>query len=414
MKRTISLLVTAILFSTFSVPADAGWRSWFSIGLNKQAQRELDRAGVNKYLGEFTPSSSEDIGEGWTRHRFDLMEKGADGPICIAGTEYSVFTKVKNPRKLLIFAQGGGACWQGFYFCNILVDDMSQLPPPPPVGLWSDNGLETPLGPIPNPLRDYSIVYLPYCDGSVFSGDNDVVDAAFPFGPIRFHRGLRNLSAGMDVAKHMFPRARKIFVAGSSAGGVGVASFAPFLVRRLFGNYRDLAVFNDAGPNAFNTDIVADAAARADDWEFAQFYPRSCDGCDELGQGTEIVKWRLDNDNTVRESFYSTDGDLTNRFFTKIPTQELYRDLILTEHGEINAAHPFRYKRFIQSGSTTHTAIQTPLLYVGFAAGIPLNLWVTDFLEPPLLRWLKALRDGRIPVWFDAVDDFVPAPDPLP
>jgi hypothetical protein len=38
------------------------------------------------------------------------------------------------------------------------------------------------------------------CDGSVFSGDDDVVDASFPFGPVRFHRGLLNLSAAMDVA----------------------------------------------------------------------------------------------------------------------------------------------------------------------------------------------------------------------
>lgn len=411
MKRFIFVLSVSLLL-VISNPAQAGWWSWFSIGLNKDARNELRDAGVSKYLGDFVPASSEEIGDGWVRHRFNPNQNGfVQGPICIVGSEYSVFTKVKNPRKLLIFAQGGGACWQDFYNCNPIVDTMQQLPPPPPVGIWSDDGFDTGIpgiGVIDNPLSDYSIVYLPYCDGSVFTGDNDVVDEKFPFGPIRFHRGLRNLSAGMDLAKDMFPRPRRILVAGSSAGGVGAASFAPFLARMLYGNFRDLAVFNDAGPNAINLIDMDGILARANDWQFGQFFPASCIECDAMGQATAIVKWRLANDTTVRESFYSTDGDATNRFFVGVPTQELYRELILSVHGEINAAYPFRYKRFIQSGSNTHTALQTPLLYIGFAAGIPLNLWVTDFLEPPFIRWLKALLDGRFPVWIDAVDDFVP------
>ena len=413
MTRKLFLVVTFVLLSV-SNNALADWSSWFSIGLDRTAKAELEAAGVDKYLGQFHPQTVEEIGDGWLRHRYT---PSVEGPLCIAGTEYSVFTKVRDPRKLLIFTQGGGACWQGFYNCNINVDNPTQLPPPPPVGLWSDAGLQTPVGQIDNPFADYSIVYLPYCDGSVFTGDNDVVDPDFPLGGVRYHRGLKNLSAGMDRAKDLFPRARRIVVAGSSAGGVGAASFAPFLVRMLYGNYRDLAVFNDAGPNAINplamsTPLGPDVLLRANDWQFGQFFPASCTDCDVTGQGTEIVKWRLEHDSTIREAFYSTDGDLTNRFYLQVPTQELYRQLVVTEHGTINEEHPFRYKRFIQSGSTTHTALQTPLLYVGLAAGIPLNLWTTDFLEPPLARWIKALREGRLPLWIDAVDEFVPAPPP--
>ena len=70
-----------------------------------------------------------------------------------------------------------------------------------------------------NPFADYSIVYMPYCDGSVFGGDNDVVDPSFPPGPVRYHRGLRNASAGMDLAKATFPHASRITVAGSNGAG---------------------------------------------------------------------------------------------------------------------------------------------------------------------------------------------------
>ena len=361
-------------------------------GLNLWARIELQQAGVTKYVGEFTPLASEEVGDGWVKHSFD--PEGGDGPICIAGTTFSVYTKAGNPNKLLFMLQGGGACWQDFYFCNILAED--QAPPPPPAGIWTDS-FDTGSEVIDNPLADYSIVYLPYCDGSVFSGDNDVVDENFPYGPVRHHRGLRNLTAGMDLAKATFPDAVKIVVAGSSAGGVGVAGFAPFLARFRFGDLVRLSVFNDAGPVAINPDDVGAIQARADDWQFGQFYPRSCVDCDALGQPTAVIKWRLDNDSTIREAFYETDADATNRFFINVPTQEGYRDIILTEHGAIHDAHPHRYKRFIRSGDSSHTALQTPLFYLGEANGVPLYQWTDDFINR---------RRG----WVDIVEDLVPVP----
>ncbi len=355
-------------------------------GLNLQARLELEASGVTQYLGQFEPVSSEDIGDGWVKHSYD--PEGGDGPICIAGTPFSVFTNAGNPSKLLIMLQGGGACWQDFYFCNVLAE--AQEPPPPQQGIWDFESRD-------NPFADYSIAYMPYCDGSVFSGDKDVIDSNFPFGPVRHHRGLRNLSAGMDLAKAIFPNASRITVAGSSAGGVGAAAFAPFLARFEFDNTTKLTVFNDAGPIAVNLGNVAAATARANDWDFAKFYPASCTECDPLAQATAIVKWRLDNDSTIREAFYETDADLTNRFFSSTFGHANYRNLILTEHGKLNDAHPNRYKRFIVSGNTSHTALQTPLFYTQEVDGVTLDQWTEDFLVPR-------------PFWVDLVEDFMPVP----
>ncbi|NNF17460.1 MAG: hypothetical protein HKN70_12000 [Gammaproteobacteria bacterium] len=356
-------------------------------GLDPTAAEELRTAGVDKYLGAFSPISSTDVGDGWTKHTFD--PDGGNGPICIAGTPYSVFTRGGNPSRLLIFEQGGGACWQGFYNCNVLSED--QEPPTDRVGIWDFEAKD-------NPFANYSIVYMPYCDGSVFTGDNDVFDPDFglaigvPAVQVRFHRGLRNQSAGMDLAKTLFPHASRITVAGSSAGGVGATAFAPFLVRLLYGNQTKLTVFNDAGPVTVNLAAIDDIAARAADWRFGQFYPSSCLDCDDMGQSTAIIKWRLDNDSTIREAFYETDGDLTNRFFLGLLGDPAgFRNLIVTEHGLLNAAHPNRYKRFIVAGDTSHTALQTPLFYSQDANGVFLNEWTSDFLVP-------------LPFWQDIVE----------
>lgn len=357
-------------------------------GLKPGTYANLLQSGVPKYLGQFTPASSTAIGDGWMRHDFDT--DGGNGPICIAGTPYSIFTRAADPDKLLVMEQGGGVCWQDFYNCNIVVGN-NPLPPFPQVdgaGIWNRSNPG-------NPFADYSVVYLPYCDGGVFSGDNDVVDPSFPFGPVRFHRGLRNQSAGLDLAKSLFPGATKITVAGSSAGGVGAAVFAPFLVRFEYGNWVDLTVFNDAGPVAINLDLSQANAveARSSDWQFGQFYPSSCPKCDELSHWTDLIHWRLKNDRSIREAIYETDGDLTNRFFLALlGDPAAWRDLIITEHGLLNEAYPDRYKRFFVAGDTTHTALQTGRFYTYSANGVPLNQWTADFLDNAV-GWIDIVEE---------------------
>ena len=120
-----------------------------------------------------------------------------------------------------------------------------------------------------------------------------------------------------------------------------------------------------------------------------------------MGQQTALILWRLDNDATVTEAFYETDGDFTNRFFLNllppIYPRSAYRDLIETEHGALNAIHPDRYKRFIVSDDVSHTALQRPSFYTQDADGILLHEWTDDFISPR-------------PFWVDIVEDFVPGP----
>ncbi len=359
------------------------------IGLNLQARQELSAAGVDQYLGQFTPSSSTDVGDGWVRHDFD--SEGGDGPICIEGSDYAVFTLERDPHKLLILEQGGGACFTGSPFCLRSVAQNPLRPPIPPglaQGLWDVEDPE-------NPFADHSIVYLPYCDGSLWSGDNDVADPLYP-GGIRRHRGLRNQSAGLDVAHDLFPHAVQITGAGSSAGGTGIARFSPFLIRFLWGDWVDLTILNDAGPVFGNPNDVAGRTVRANEWAFGQFYPESCTDCSDMGQASALIAWRLANDRTIREAFYSTDQDETVRPSLGLSVEE-FRELIVAEHGALNDAHPARYKAFIVSGDDSHTAIQKDLLYTQEANGTPLVRWVRRFLNHRFF-------------WRHIVEDFVPSP----
>lgn len=420
-----------LLASFFLVSAYAGKDQ---AGLNDDAMIELQDAGVDKYLGTSQSTASE-YGV-WTRHDFNSnyvpdasYPSGArpDGPVCIAGSEFSVFTKQGDPKKLLIFLQGGGACWQNFSNCNILAESQSPPQEGPFPGVIDAESPD-------NPFADHSVIYMPYCDGSAWGGDNDVKnDAAFPFGPTRHHRGLRNVSAGLDVAADAFPRAKQITLMGHSAGGVGVAAFTPFLARFVFGNDTKLTVYNDAGPIAVNLgtspaeggpDIPwLSVYARQNDWQFQKFYPQSCidEGlCNAFGQQTGIIHWRLANDLTIREGFYETDSDRTNRFFaqgdgTLMPPED-YRDLILTQHGAINAAYPRRYKRFIVSGDDTHGAVQVTAPTPNFPYPQPFSFYTREANGTMLTQWAtEFIRIGQRQSkfgWKDIVEDYVPVAIP--
>ena len=102
----------------------------------------------------------------------------------------------------------------------------------------------------------------------------------------------------------------------------------------------------------------------------------------------------------------------------------VYRELILTEHGALNAAHPKRYKRFIVSDDNTHGAVQVTadtdneqtgqtcfptrpfLFYTQEANGVLLSEWTAEFLSPG--------AGNSQGFWDDIVEDYVPVNCPLP
>ena len=60
----------------------------------------------------------------------------------------------------MIFLQGGGACWADF--CSAF-EETNSLPPAEILNPSLQG----------NPVADWDVVYLPYCDGSLFAGDVD-------------------------------------------------------------------------------------------------------------------------------------------------------------------------------------------------------------------------------------------------
>src|SRR5579871_1694864 len=128
MKRTIFLLVLFSLFVGGSVLAQAA-----------------------------TPEATT-FANGW--EEFPL-----DTGICARGTPYSFFVHPANPDKLMIYFQGGGACWDADT-CKVGGPFQDKIDQGTVNGYLGMFNLNNPL----NPVADYSIVFVSYCTGDIFTG----------------------------------------------------------------------------------------------------------------------------------------------------------------------------------------------------------------------------------------------------
>lgn len=306
------------------------------VGFDEAAVAELRAVGVDRYFGQFEPEKMQTYGD------VDVYSFAPrdDGPTCLYGSPFRVSIRRTGSPDTIIYLQGGGACWSELCAAN---EDASMGVLP--IG-WTDADPER--NP---PLWDFNVVFVAYCDGSVFSGDN-VVDE--PGAEKRRHRGLANLTAALDVAKQRFPSPRRLVLSGSSAGGYGTI-LGTAVVRMAYPK-TPLLVLNDAGPGITNPNDPSLMKGATDEWKAMQFVPPSCEGCLESKQFTGVVKWGLDHDPSLRVSTFCARQDaIISNVFLGMNGPE-FEKVLLEETGKVHAAHPDRFERFIWQGGA-HTAI---------------------------------------------------------
>ena len=318
-------------------------------------------------MGQFSPETVEDE-NGITVYTFAPDD---DGPTCLYGDPFRVTVRDTDSKDLMIYLQGGGACWSQKCAANKTAGAGIQ-----PIG-WTN------ADPDFNPVFfDYDVVFVAYCDGSVFSGDNVVKK---PDGSIeRRHRGLANLSAALDIALERFPDPERIVLAGSSAGGYG--TILGTAATRMAYPKTPLFVINDAGIGLTNPADPSIVEAATTEWKFTQFVPPSCEGCVESGQFTSFIGWGLEHDPSLRVSAFSSYQDgIIGGVFLNMDGPD-FQSLLLSETDSIHQRFPERFERFVIDGGA-HTAI-----LAGYS-GLSVN-------GENLMDWSRAMIE-KTPEWRD-------------
>ena len=326
-----------------------------------QAVEELIETGFAKYLGTQPPSRTVEDGE-WTHYFFDPAEEGA---ICLVGDEFQVSVKDGPSDQVLFYLQGGGACWD-YVTCHVVTTALRTANGPVQSGIIDADDPR-------NPFADWDVVYVPYCDGSVFTGDA-IVDYD---GVQTYHHGLRNLSVAVDTLTSNFPDPSRVVVAGSSAGGYG--TYSGYGAVRVALPDTPILVFNDSGPGVQNFDASDDVQNRVANWNFTDLIPASCTRCNE--QYSYLTGWALDRDPWLRAALYSYQQDGVISFFIDLDGPA-YRDLILDVTGNLEAEYPNRFERFFPLGDE-HTVLLSGTFYEQTIRETSLLDWTRAFLDDP-------------------------------
>jgi hypothetical protein len=220
-------------------------------------------------------------------------------------------------NQLLIYFEGGGACWD-YNTCFVLQTASNLQGGYGQAELGGGvfgNGLFNREDP-GNPFKDYTFVYLPYCTGDVHSG-SQVTTYVGDAGATQIHHvGYTNVTAELDYLTSVFPGVKSLVVAGTSAGGYGA----------LFNYKRAAAAFPDATPY-----VVADSSpplrppyftvawyqAQAKAWGNVGNLPQGCTGCSPFDPGGGMFNMitLLAKDPGFRGSLLGSTQDLVISYF---------------------------------------------------------------------------------------------------
>jgi hypothetical protein len=331
--------------------------------------KEIIDQGVTRYLGLYTPMSSE-VNGNTTVHTFGT----GDGPLCQDEGPYIMSTRDAGSEDLLIFLQGGGACWS-----DVCLSNETATPGIPEGGVLNPDLAE-------NPMRDWNVAYFNYCDGGLHASDRD-------WGPVggdldnRKQRGLHNLSAGLDVTAREFPQPRRIVLSGASGGGFGTI-FALPLVRTLYPDV-PIQVLNDSGVGVGRPGEPEFIELLLTDWNIWDFIPESCgERCYENGHLTNYFDWQIDQDPNMTQAMMSYQEDFViSVTFSRIGGPA-FKEALLEEMATLENIQPERVRSFLAAGDS-HTFIGGDL---NVTAG---GTRVTD--------WLSAMLAGE--GWETTIDE---------
>lgn len=385
--RTLALLASLALAPSLAACASSSDSSPAAGGDPANPFEEVVALGAAKYLGAATTTATTAPAEGVTTYEFDP----ASGPLCLHGKPYRVSVRDTGSDDLFIFLQGGGACWSTF--C-LAVNEA-------PAGIPKLDILDATRAT--NPLRDTSLVYLPYCDGSFFAGDASA-DDDHDGKADRIQHGLQNLSAALDVARQRFPHPKRVVLAGSSGGGYG-AILATILVRTVYPAV-PLDVFDDSGPGLGHDGDPSYVGRILDELAIRPLLPASCADCTGNGHITRLVEWELARDPGLRFAQFSSYEDYVLSDIFLGVTGAAYHTALVAETSRIHDRFPDRYRRFLVAGGVHTSLLGTPTGIVGSNLGaVDLPAGATQKLLGVKLGGIDStvLRGVSIASWFGAM-----------
>lgn len=309
---------------------------------------------------------------GWT-----IVEPGGD-TACSDGSPYRFFVRRADPTRLLVYFQGGGACWFGdncdphlnpSYKPTVRDDE-----PQRHRGIFD---LEHP----DNPFAAHTMVMVPYCTADVHLGDAVVTYQApeaegHPAHELTIHhQGLANAHAALSWTFARVTDPEAVFVTGSSAGAIPSPYYA-WLIADAYPNARVAQLGDGAGGYRRESEATFGRMAQWGTLAHLRRHPEFADVSDDAftyeslyiaaaQRHRDVVFAQYDAaEDGVQKRFLAMGGSATD---TLLPG-------LLANHADIRAAVD-NFRVYI-AGGDSHTVLARPEFYSFHVGGVRVRDWV--------------------------------------
>ncbi len=338
--------------------------SWSTL---TSAQTSLSTAASNR-----VSVNSFDAAESWEYHT-------VSGARCRDGSEAGYYLKRRTfENRLLIFMEGGGACFNALTCSQSPPNMGNQFPGQSGILAARDD----------NPLNAWNTMYVPYCTGDVFVGSRNNVRVPGVRGLQQFV-GHDNLKLFLNQLGEQLPDPETIVVSGISAGGFGAAFNLPTVQSRWPNSA--ITLLDDSGL------LLEDAYLRPclqsmirGMWGIDDVLPRDCTNCRNadggglsgmIGYIQEKFGDRqqgavLSTSDSVLRIFFGFSLNECRPFLPFMPASTYSRGVRSLKANVLQGS----IKSFIVPGET-HTFISDNRFYQTRQGGQSLASWVGDLLE---------------------------------
>ena len=343
----------------------------------------------------------------WQRIDSTAPVRGIDGKMYSAtcsgfpGTDprFSFWARKGKSRNLAIYFEGGGACWDNNTCSAPLVGLPPEVPQffvpqvPPGTNPAAMDGIFKTDNPT-NPVRDWDMVYIPYCTGDIHIGSatktyTSVGNPAIglPAGmPMAIqHRGFDNFMVVLQWARKNFQGVNKVLVAGSSAGGYGATANSPWVARAF--PSAQMYVVADASQGVTNAAFDNGNPGR-NSWN-PQLDRRTFGDNTPALPGGELMRRAAQSDRDGRYGQFTTSFDGVQILFYAAMAQQFGPGACLNPavewHNRMSTqiqsdASSLRNFRHYVAGGQFHTVLSSPAFYTEGSAGPKVATWLDDML----------------------------------
>ncbi|HEY2773325.1 MAG TPA: pectin acetylesterase-family hydrolase [Candidatus Binatia bacterium] len=210
-------------------------------------------------------------------------------PKCVDGDPYMYFAKKGTSNNVVMYYQGGGACWSYDSCFNIqtipgqgsICKRTVSAGDNPDLSTTGFANYDNPA----NPFHDWSVVFISYCTCDVHWGDNQQNYGGSP-PHIAFHFGHQNSQVVEKWAREHFLDPDRVFVTGSSAGSYGALMNSYYLMKNVWPN-SDFSVLGDAGVGVITKQFLA---SYIDHWGVDKHFPTDLPGVAPPASNLSLVQ----------------------------------------------------------------------------------------------------------------------------